>query len=91
MRDLILNCGHDGRVGGADAGHRDTGTEVDQRVAVDVDDDSAVCVGDVDREGGCDAGADDFLRRSASAAERGPGNSVTMRRSCGSRYSIALM
>ncbi len=59
--DLILNCGHDGRVGSADAGHRDTGTEVDQRVAVDVDDDSTVCVGDVDRKGGCDAGADDLL------------------------------
>ena len=57
----FLDGADDGRVGGADAGHGDAGAEVDEGVAVDVVDDAAVGVGDVDGDAGRDAGGDDGL------------------------------
>ena len=54
-RDGHLVCVHDRRVAVADGGHRDPGTEVDQRVAVHVDDDATTGGGHIDRQGGAHA------------------------------------
>ena len=53
--ELRLRGRHDGVVGVADRGHADARAEVDELVAVDVDQDRAVGARDVHREGAGDA------------------------------------
>ena len=57
----FLHGPDDGGIGRADAGHRDARAEVDEGVAVDVVDDAAVGVRNVDRNAGGDAGGDHCL------------------------------
>ncbi|SKT98119.1 Uncharacterised protein [Mycobacteroides abscessus subsp. abscessus] len=52
MGCLVGDCGGNGRVGGADGGHRDACSEVDEGVAVGVDDHAAIGVDGIDRRGG---------------------------------------
>ena len=76
--DLLGDRRRHRRVGVADAGDRDAGAEVDQRVAVDVDDHAAAGGGRVDGHGHPDAGRDGgglarlAARRCADPAGRSP-------------------
>ena len=58
VRGLLGDCRRDGGVARADGCDGDSGAEVDQRVAVDVDDHSAVGVGREDGNAGADARGD---------------------------------
>ncbi len=58
VRDLLLHGLDDARVGVAHGGHRDARAEVDQLVAVRVDEDAAGGLLDVDREPGAHARGD---------------------------------
>ena len=58
VRRLLGDCRRDGGVARADGGDGDAGAEVDQRVAVDVDDHSAVGVGRENGNAGADARGD---------------------------------
>ncbi len=59
VRSSFLDSGYDGGVGRADAGHGDAGTEVDEGVAVDVADDAAVGVFNVNGDARGDACSND--------------------------------
>src|SRR5690606_16514197 len=67
---LLGDGGRDRGVGGADAGDRDAGGQIDERIAVDVDEHPAVGVGGVDGPGGADARRDGG---SAAGGERARG------------------
>jgi hypothetical protein len=56
--DLLLHRGNDCGIGCTHCRHSDTGTEVDKRVAVDIDDNASVSVGDVNGQGRRHARAD---------------------------------
>ncbi len=56
--DLSLHRLDDARVTVAHRGHRDAGAEVDELVAVDVDEDAALALDDVGRQAGADPGGD---------------------------------
>ena len=68
----------------ADRGDGDARPEVDERVAVDVDDHAAARGRRVHRHDAAEAPATAAERRAASSRERGPGTSVTRRRTWGS-------
>ena len=83
----------------ADGGHGDAGAEVDQGVAVDVDEDAATGGHDVHRQGGADAGGHGLRARACSsscgAGDRGderdaPGGAWDRRWSWRRRGSLVL-
>ncbi|CVN11728.1 Uncharacterised protein [Streptococcus pneumoniae] len=61
LRDLLLDGGHDARVGGAHGGDGDAGGQIDQAVAVHVLEDAARGAGRVHRHRGGHAGWDGAL------------------------------
>ena len=81
--DLLLHGGDHARRGVADVDHRDAGAEVDERVAVDVDDRRRRRPARRRPAGWCPPRRRRRPRAGPSAPrERGPGTSVTSRRSC---------
>ncbi len=74
LGDLGLHGLDDPRRCVADAGHGDAGTEVDQRVAVDVDEHAAAGSGSEDGDGGSDAGRDSLRLALHASARLGAGN-----------------
>ena len=74
LGDLLLDAGDDLGVGVADGGDGDAGAHVDERVAVDVEQDAAAGLGDVDRQGDADAGGHGMRSCGPAApASAGPG------------------
>ena len=61
LGDLVTHGVDDRRVGVSDADDGDTGAEVDERVAIDVDEDRPLGAVDVEREHRADAGRDGGL------------------------------
>lgn len=47
---LMRDCRSDVGIGVADRGHCDPGSQVDQRIAVDIDEDATSCSGNEDRD-----------------------------------------
>lgn len=73
-RDLLADGVDDGRGAVADGGHGDAGTEVDELVAVRIDQDAAACGDDVDRQGGPDAAGHCGLLAGVHLLRDGSGN-----------------
>jgi hypothetical protein len=83
-RDLLLHPADHRGCGVADADHRDPGAQVDQRVAVHVDEDAAAGRDHEHREHGADAVGDMRPLALQPASDSGPGISVTRLRCWGS-------
>jgi hypothetical protein len=81
-RNLIADRLHYRRCRVAHRRDCDAGTEVNQLVSVDVDQDATACPLDEDAERSADARGNGRFLRANSSFERGPGSSVTRRRAC---------
>ena len=87
--DLLADPLHHGGGAVAHRGHGDAGAEVDELVAVDVDEDAAPGALDVGGEPDPDTGGDHRRLAGVQGLRPGSGSGVRSRRSCGTSWAAA--